>query len=129
MLERERQLSTLSDTQMQALLGRAKEAREQRFLEASRKRLDTLISTKIRTAFIGALSAFEESFGSLWGHTKDESELTPAELEAREIWIQTRTKVLNNGNTQLRATQTEIANHIIKWGRYHIDLPVKPLEE
>jgi len=121
--------TSLSDNQMKALVSRAKEAKEQRYLELSRQRLDKLVSTKIRTAFIGALAAFEEGYGFLWGHGKDESELTSEEKKLREIWIQIRTKVLNNGNSQVRATQTEIANHVIKWNRYHMNLPVRQVEE
>lgn len=117
----------LSRSQMQALSARATEAREQKYLESSRQRLDKLLSTKIRTAFIGALAAFEENYGFLWGKDKPEGELTSAERDMRELWVQTRTKVLNNGNAQMRAAQTEIANHVIKWNRYHIELPVKPL--
>lgn len=115
----------LTDNQLKSLVTRAKEAREQRFLEGSRQRLDKLVSTKIRTAFIGALSAFEENYGFLWGHGKDENELTKEEKQMRELWIQTRTRVLNNGNSQIRAAQTEIANHVIKWNRYHLELPIK----
>jgi hypothetical protein len=115
----------LSDAQMRSLVARAKEARETRYKELSRQRLDKIVSTKMKTAFIGALAAFEESFGFLWGKDKNESELTQSEKEMSELWEQTRTKVLNNGNTQLRAAQTEISNHIISWNRYHLDLPVK----
>lgn len=125
----ERQVGPLSDEQMAELTAKAKDSSEQRYLELSRKRLDKIITTKMKTCFIGALSAFEETFGSLWGHGKDVEDLTPAEKQNRELWINTRTKVLNNGNTQLRASQTEIANHVIKWNRYHIDFIVKPIQE
>lgn len=121
--------SPLSEEQMATLVAKAKETREERYLELSRKRLDKIITTKMKTCFIGALSAFEETFGSLWGHGKDVEDLTPAEKQNRELWINTRTKILNNGNTQLRASQTEIANHVIKWNRYHIDFIVKPVQE
>jgi len=117
--------TVLSDSQMRALVTRARDAKEQRFLELSRQRLDRLVSTKIRTAFIGALASFEESYGFLWGHGKADEDLTPEEKQMREVWNQTRTKVLNNGNAQMRAAQTEIANHVIKWNRYHMELPVK----
>jgi hypothetical protein len=121
------QKTVLSHSQMASLVSRAKEAKEQRFLELSRQRLDKLISTKIRTAFIGALAAFEDNYGFLWGKDKEEGELTKAETDMADLWEQTRTKILNNGNAQIRAAQTEIANHVIKWNRYHIELPVKPL--
>jgi hypothetical protein len=116
----------LSDGQMRALVGRAKEARTAMYLEQSRNRLDKIVSTKIRTSFIGALAAFEEAFGFLWGKGKDEADLTPQERSMFELWIQARTRALNNGNTQLRAAQTEIANHVVSWNRYHMTLPVRP---
>ena len=101
----------LNTEQLRVLANKAKISKEQRYLEASRQRLDKLISTKIRTTFIGALSSFEEAFGALWGYGKNEDELTKDELDNRNIWIEVRTKVLNNGNNQLRAAQTEIAIH------------------
>ena len=117
----------LSHSQMTSLVNRAKEAKEQKYLELSRQRLDKLVSQKIRTAFIGALAAFEDNYGFLWGKDKCEDELTQAEQDMGILWEQTRTKILNNGNAQIRAAQTEIANHVIKWNRYHVDLPIKPL--
>lgn len=119
----------LNTEQLRVLANKAKISKEQRYLEASRQRLDKLISTKIRTTFIGALSSFEEAFGALWGYGKNEDELTKDELDNRNIWIEVRTKVLNNGNNQLRAAQTEIANNIVQWNRYHIDFIIKTDEE
>jgi len=118
----------LSHGQMRALTSRMKQAKEDRYLEQSRKRLDKIVTTKLRTSFIGALAAFEEEFGFLWGHNLDEDELTPEQLNMRELWNNVRTNVLNNGNTQLRAVRTEIANHVIKWNRHHMNLTVKPQE-
>lgn len=123
------ELPVLNTEQLKNLANKAKLSKEQQYLEASRQRLDKIISTKIRTTFIGALSSFEEAFGALWGAGKDEDELSVEELAYRNLWIEVRTKVLNNGNNQLRAAQTEIANNVIKWNRYHIDFTVKPLEE
>lgn len=119
----------LSDAQMKSLVDRAKSAREQKYLEISRKRLDEIIAKKIRTSFIGALAAFEEEFGFLWGAGKNEDDLTTEEANMRELWIRARTKTLNNGNTQLRAAQTEISNHVVKWNRYHVDFVVKQPQE
>jgi len=118
----------LSHGQMKAMSSRMKQARDERFLEQSRKRLDKIVSTKIRTAFIGALAAFEEEFGTLWGGQDPEDELTSDQQDMRELWNRARTNVLNNGNTQLRAVRNEIANHVIKWNRYHLNLPVHPLD-
>jgi hypothetical protein len=121
--------SRLSFEQMKAFRAQTKKANEDRRLEACRRRLDKIISTKIRTAFVGALAQFEDSFGFLWGHGKVKDSLTEEEQKMRDLWDQTRTSVLNNGNTQLRASQNEIANHIVTWNRHHMDLPVKPKED
>ncbi len=116
----------LSHGQMKALSTKMKNAREERFMEQSRRRLDKIVSTKVRTAFIGALAAFEEEFGFLWGHDSPEDTLTKAQAEMRELWERARTNVLNNGNTQLRAVRNEIANQTVKWNRHHIDFKVQP---
>ncbi len=108
--------------QMKAMSNKMKQAKEERFAEQSRKRLDKIISTKIRTAFVGALASFEEEFGVLWGNEKeDDGELTDNERAWREIWENVRTEILNNGNTQLRAARNEIANHVVQWNRYHMN--------
>jgi len=114
----------LSHGQMRALNSKMKHARDERYLEQSRRRLDKIVTTKVRTAFIGALAAFEEEFGFLWGQDSSEDELTKDQADMRELWISARTNVLNNGNTQLRAVRNEIANQTVKWNRHHIDFQV-----
>ena len=64
----------------------------------------------------------------MWGQGKPKESLSPEELEMRELWEQVRTTVLNLGNNQLRAAQNEIANHIVSWKRYTVELKVKPEE-
>lgn len=119
----------LSHGQMQALSAKMKQAREERFLEQSRKRLDKIVSVKVRTAFIGALAAFEDEFGFLWGQGLPEDQLTEEQLDMQELWIRARTNVLNNGNTQLRSLRTEIANQTVKWNRYQTDFQIGETNE
>ena len=58
---------------------------------------------------IGALSEFEKSFGYLWGYHKPEDvELSDKEEKFLDIWEETRNKILNNGNNQLRKSVSEI---------------------
>ena len=59
---------------------------EDRYYSHSKKRFIKVMGTKFKTTMIGALAAFEENFGDLWGHGKSEQELTPEEKEYREIW-------------------------------------------
>lgn len=51
---------------------------------------------------IGSLFEFEKMFGYLWGHTKEEEDLTDNELEFLDKWDSVRNQILNNGNNQLR---------------------------
>ena len=102
-------------------MNKAREARQQKFLESSRRRLDKIVSTKIRTTFIGAIAAFEEEFGFLWGHGSDR-ELTDGQYNMRELWEKARTRVLNNGNNQIRAASNEIDNHLVHWNRYNLEI-------
>ncbi len=92
----------------------------------SQQRLSKIITTKIRTAFIGAICSIEESeFGELFGFGKKNAELTPNQKEWLRVWQKLRTKILNNGNAQIRASEAEISQYDISWNRYHNVLEVK----
>ncbi len=104
------------------------ELRDSKYKEKSKKRLSNIISTKMKTSFIGSISACENSFGFLWGHGKPENELDEEELSMREIWESVRAQILDNGNSQLRATMNEIHNYTISWDRYHLDFPFQDNE-
>ena len=106
-----------------------KRMKDSSYKEKSKKSISSIVNTKMKTSFIGAISAFEKHFGFLWGHGKDEEDLTPSEAEMREVWEETRADILDNGNTQLRAIVSEINNYTITWDRYHLDFPVKLEEE
>lgn len=119
----------LTHFQMKALRDHIRQSSQEKYLEQSRKRLDRIVTSKLRTTFIGAIAAFEEDFGFLWGCGKPQDQLTDSEKEFAQLWQNTRTKVLNKSNNQLRAVRTELANHIVSWNRYRLDLLVKPIEE
>ena len=103
-----------------------KKSNEDLYRESSKKRLKKNVERKFKTTMIGALASFEECFGHLWGHGKDEDEISTNEMAFRQLWEQARTDVLNNGNSQLRIAQEEIAQYTMTWNRYHIDFIVKP---
>lgn len=87
----------------------------------SANRLMKIIETKLRTSFIGALAQFEELIGKeLWGHGKNLNDCDEDEVYWRKLYQQIRTNVLNNGNAQLRALQSEITHYEIKWERYQL---------
>jgi hypothetical protein len=125
-MDEQADVPVLSYGQMKAMDTRMKQARKERFLEQSRRRLDRIVCTKVRTSFIGALAAFEEEFGFLWGHNSPDDQLTPEQANMLELWDCARTKVLNNGNAQLRAVRSEISNQTVEWNRHHIDFQVQP---
>jgi len=114
----------MSHYQITASRQRQKEEKDIKYKEKSKKRLSNIITTKIKTSFIGAISSCEKNFGFLWGHGKDEDDLTEQELSMREMWEEIRTDILDNGNTQLRAATNEIENYSINWDRYSIDLNI-----
>lgn len=90
--------------------------------ESSMARLRRLVETKVRTAFIGALAAFEEEVGrELWGHGRPERACTPEQLVWREVWhSRVRPRVLNNGNGQVRALQAELSLHEVLYVGYRM---------
>jgi hypothetical protein len=69
----------------------------------SRKRLIDNLTKKFNTTMIGSLSEIEKEFGHLWGQGIDERDLTTKELEMRQKYMDLRTRILNNGNNQLRS--------------------------
>jgi len=99
-----------------------------KYLENSKKRLEKIISTKIRTSFIGAISTFEEAFGFLWGHDNPDN-LTEEEEIMKEVWEKARTSILNNGNNQIRSVKNEIECNTVHWNRYSVSIPVQQQQE
>ena len=116
---------TLSHYQLAAAQQKQKEAKENKYKEKSKKRLSNIVTTKMKTSFIGAISACENNMGFLWGHGKKEEELDENETAMREVWETIRAEILDNGNGQLRSAMNEINNYSISWNRYHVDLNIE----
>jgi hypothetical protein len=103
-----------------------RERSHRRVLEASSKRLASIITTKVRTSFIGALAIFEQYFGAAWGHGLRPEQRTAEQQTAFEVWQLARQEVLNNGNNQLRAAQSEVSQYEVRWrGATSLRLPVQ----
>ena len=113
---------------LKAIRNKIRKENEQKYLENSKDRLEKIVTTKIRTSFIGALSQFEENFGFLWGHGKNGA-LTEEEVIMQEVWERTRTAVLNNGNNQIRAVKNEIECNTVHWDRYTMEIPTLDSKE
>ena len=101
-----------------------KQAREERYKDISRDKLFKASKKKIQTTMIGSLSTIEEQFGFLWGFDIPESERTAAQKKIHEIYEDTRAKILDRGNTQIRNLETEFINYDITRKKHFINLPM-----
>ena len=97
---------------------RNKRAKDETYKENSKRRLLNNLKKKFDTTIIGSLAAFEEKFGDLWGHGLAMNDLDEDQRYWRDVWMETRSKVLDNGNSNLRAAQNEIAQYTLSWNRY-----------
>ena len=89
-----------------------------KYQESSKHRLSNIIKKKFNTTIIGSLAAFEDQFGDLWGHGLPTSDLDEDQRYWRDIWMDTRSKILDNGNSNLRAAESEISQYTLSWNRY-----------
>jgi hypothetical protein len=95
-----------------------RERQDEKYKDNSKRRLLNILKKKFDTTIIGSLAAFEESFGDLWGHGLPSHELDEDQRYWRDAWMDTRSKVLDNGNSNLRAAQNEVAQYTFSWNRY-----------
>lgn len=100
-----------------------KKKNQESYKENSKKRLINNIDKKFKTTMIGSLAVFEKYFGELWGHGN--SNLTEEQKRYRQLWEEARTDILNNGNTQMRIAQEEIAQYTMTWNRYKTEFIIK----
>jgi len=101
-----------------------KQAREERYKDISRDKLFKASKKKIQTTMIGSLSTIKEQFGFLWWFDILESERTPEQKKLHEIYEDTRAKILDRGNTQIRNLETEFVNYDITRKKHFINLPM-----
>jgi hypothetical protein len=103
-----------------------KEAEEKNkilYRKTSANKLSKNIEKKIRTTFIGNINTVEKYFGELWGHGKEYKDLTDEEKRERKVWDACRKEMLDKGNNELRAANTELGEYTVEWNRFHKDLP------
>lgn len=110
--------------EMKQIVKLAREANEKRYENRSRETLKKHLTTKIRTTMIGSLDRFERFFGELWGHGKDEHDLSSEEIKNRQLWEVVRTEILNNGNNQIRAAMSEIDEYTVKYNKKRYDFVI-----
>jgi hypothetical protein len=114
---------------MRDKLKNLKDNKDQQYKDNSKRRLLVNLQKKFNTTIIGSLAVFEEFFGDLWGHGKAVEDLTWDEQEWRKIWSTARSRILDNGNSNLRAAQNEIAQYTLHWDRYVVQMPVKQVKK
>jgi len=95
-----------------------REPRDDKYKDLSKQRFLNNLKKKFNTTTIGTLAILEESFGFLWGHDVHEEDLTEDEEHWRCLWAEVRTKILDLGNSNLRASQSEISQYTLSWNRY-----------
>jgi hypothetical protein len=88
----------------------------------AQNRLRVSLNKRMKTIMIGAVAAFEDSFGQLWGIDKNDSELTEEEKMFKGLWEQTRTTVLNKGNNQARLASEELGEYTTQWNRHYTEI-------
>jgi len=91
---------------------------EKKYNEFSKKRLLNNLEKKFNTTIIGSLAVFEEEFGHLWGHGLPSDQLTEEQKDLKKLWKRARVKILDNGGSNLRAAQSELAQYSFHWNRY-----------
>jgi len=73
-----------------------------------------LLIKRFQTTMIGALHEFEKAFGYLWGqHKSEDQDLTENEIKFLDLWDDTRNRILNNGNNQMRKAIVDLENSTI----------------
>ena len=95
----------------------------------SKSRLLNNISKKFNTTTIGSLAIIEDNFGFLWGHGLSYNELSEDQKDWRDSWGEVRTKILDLGNSNLRASQSEIGQYTLTWNKYVTNFYVRGDEE
>jgi hypothetical protein len=105
-----------------------KNARENRNKEVSRDKLFKTAKKKIQTTMIGALSTVEEMFGFLWGMGLAEEDKSEEQKKIQELYEDTRAKILDRGNTQIRNLESEFVNYDVSRKKYLISLPMMKQE-
>ena len=93
--------------------------------KVSKDRLRKICFTKLKTSFIGAISAVEDELGYLWGSGKEQHELTENEKKFDKLWQRLRSRILYNGNNQIRNLESEFDKYSINMYNYSYQMPVK----
>lgn len=107
-----------SHAQMKHMHDQAKKQNEEKYKANSKNKLIKRLSKGFNTTMIGALDTLEKNFGYLWGHEKDDDELTENELVLGEVWQDIRNEILDNGHNQKNLVIDELECYSIRYEGY-----------
>ena len=96
-----------------------------KYSEQSREKLKEIVIKYMKTIMIGALHDMEQNLGVVWGHGKDESELTDNQKKGRKMWEAARESVLDRGNLKIAHFISEISRYDVTWNKYYNKFDVR----
>lgn len=88
--------------------------------QQSKQRLKSEITKRINTTMIGAISSIEKYFGKLFGY--NEENLTPEQKQNEKIFEAMRSEILDKGNAQIRAFESDLANYDVTSNKFTVTL-------
>lgn len=71
------------------------------------------ITTRLKTSFIFPIAEFERLFGHLWDETSTSEEVEGPEFY-KNLFVELRKRVLDNGNNQIRAFDKDLDGHDVR---------------
>jgi hypothetical protein len=98
----------------------SEEDKRKDFLNKSNERLKIACLKKIDTTMIGSLDIVEKEINEAARNLSKEDSIT-----LRDAYSRIRSKILDNGNNQKRATNEEFKHYTISWNMYTLTMPVK----
>jgi len=99
----------------------AKAESRENFKYNSKERVKKIAGKKFNTCFIFPISEFENVFGELWGHGLLDNQLNDQQKLNRKKWEQIRRNILDKGNLQRRAFESELELYNIEYCGYKAD--------
>ena len=98
-------------------------AKEKHYQE-SKNQLINVVEKRIKTTMIGAIATIEESLSCFW--KTEEGSMNEEQKQIYNIFQDMRSKILDNGNNQIRLLEKDVDNFNIEAKKYHISFQIKP---
>lgn len=89
-----------------------------------KQKLRQVVEKSITTTMIGALAAFEQNFGGLWGMGVPETEeLSEKQQFFLEAWEEARTRILDLGSNAIKISTRAINANDIRKKEFYQEFP------